>query len=100
MNKEDGSLDGVYLQFQDKMLTKNGAQKMRELADTYTVGVWEKVGKDPDNLETFRHLVTECGVSFVNSALPRKFLRGGTAAATATPSRHDETQSTGIFLHN
>jgi hypothetical protein len=36
------------------------------------VGVW---GTEPDEWDTFHTLVTECHVSYVNSSLPKHFLR-------------------------
>lgn len=68
-----GSLDGVYMQFESEMLTDDGSRKMRELASKYDVGIWGANPK-PDDFATFEHLVRECGVSYVNSSLPRKFM--------------------------
>jgi hypothetical protein len=73
LTKEDGSLDGVYLQFQKEMLTESGAALMRELASRYTVGVWGHSGVDPDDWKTFDCLVTQCGCSYVNTDLPNHF---------------------------
>jgi hypothetical protein len=73
LTMEDGSLDGVYLQFQKEMLEPKGSQALQALSEKYKVGVWELVGTDPDDIQTFRHLVNDCGVSYVNSALPKKF---------------------------
>ena len=44
---------------------------MRMLSDA-DVGVW---GTEPDEWDTFHTLVTECHVSYVNSSLPKNFLR-------------------------
>jgi len=68
------SLDGVYLQFQDYMLTREGIAALRRLSSVHTVGVWGYAGRDPDSIHTLRQLVREAGVSFVNSDLPRNFL--------------------------
>ncbi len=42
------------------------------LAVSIDVGVW---GTEPDEWDTFHTLVTECHVSYVNSSLPKHFLR-------------------------
>lgn len=66
------SLDGVYLQYQPEMLLPDGIESLRELSKRYKVGVWQYFG-DPDNIATASHLIRECGVSFVNTDLPRNF---------------------------
>jgi hypothetical protein len=66
------SLDGVYLQYQPEMLQPEGIAAMRVLAGQYQVGVWTRLG-DPDDIVTATRLVRECGVSFVNTDLPRSF---------------------------
>lgn len=73
LHRQDGSLDGVYLQFQREMLSLEGTNALQNLASKYTVGVWGHAHKDPDNYETFHHLVREGMVSFVNSDLPKTF---------------------------
>ena len=75
LKSHDGSLDGVYLQFQPQMLTQEGATELRKLAEQFDVGVWGYNGRDPDDHRTFRWLVDECHVSFVNSDLPKKFMQ-------------------------
>jgi hypothetical protein len=75
LNRHDGSLDGVYLQFEKEMLSAEGSSALRKLASRYTVGVWGHAHKDPDDYETFRQLVRDGMVSFVNSDLPKAFKR-------------------------
>eukprot|EP00557_Chaetoceros_sp_GSL56_P001256 CAMPEP_0176491616 /NCGR_PEP_ID=MMETSP0200_2-20121128/8530_1 /TAXON_ID=947934 /ORGANISM="Chaetoceros sp., Strain GSL56" /LENGTH=451 /DNA_ID=CAMNT_0017889063 /DNA_START=620 /DNA_END=1975 /DNA_ORIENTATION=+ len=71
----DGScLDGVYVRFEPEMLEPDGAAELKALCKKYTVGVWGVVNKDPDDYETMRYLVKECGVSYFNTDLPRTFL--------------------------
>jgi Glycerophosphoryl diester phosphodiesterase len=71
----DGScLDGVYVRFENEMLEPDGAAELKALCKKYTVGVWGVVNKDPDDYETMRYLVKECGVSYFNTDLPRTFL--------------------------
>lgn len=73
-NGNKSSLDGVYLQFQHEMLDPSGISAMRELSKKYRIGVWGEFGHDPDNCITATQLIRECGVSFVNSDLPRGFM--------------------------
>ena len=67
------SLDGVYLRYQPEMLQPDGIAAMRALSKEYLVGVWASYG-DPDDIVTATRLVRECGVSFVNTDLPRTFV--------------------------
>ena len=85
LNADDGSLDGVYLQFQKSMMTPDGAKHLRELADKCCVGVWGHNGRDPDDWVTFHWLVRECRVTYVNSDLPRGFKKV-LRTATSAPS--------------
>jgi hypothetical protein len=72
----DGScLDGVYVRFEPEMMEPDGAAELMALCKKYTVGVWGVVNKDPDDYETMRYLVKECGVSYFNTDLPRTFLK-------------------------
>ena len=71
-----GSLDGVYMQFQQYMLEPNGAASLKKLSERYTVGVWGHAHLDPDDYETFSSLVREGNVSFVNTDLPDYFRKG------------------------
>jgi hypothetical protein len=73
LHRHDGSLDGVYLQFEEEMLSAEGSSALRNLASRCTVGVWGHAHKDPDDYETFRQLVRDGMVSFVNSDLPKGF---------------------------
>jgi glycerophosphoryl diester phosphodiesterase len=71
-----GSLDGVYMQFQQCMLEPDGAASLKKLSERYTVGIWGHAYKDPDDYETFSTLVQEGSVSFVNTDLPEFFRKG------------------------
>jgi hypothetical protein len=71
--REDGALDGVYLQFEKDMMTKEGAVALQELSKRYLVGVWGSSGRDPDDLPTFDWLKTKCNVTYVNTDLPNHF---------------------------
>jgi glycerophosphoryl diester phosphodiesterase len=71
---DGGSLDGVYLQYQEDMITPGGCKALRDLAARYYVGVWGSKD-DPDDWDTFLTLVDEGHVSYVNSDLPRHFRR-------------------------
>ena len=70
---DSGSLDGVYLQYQESMMTAEGAASLRQLGEKYAVGVWGYSGKDPDDYATFRWLVEEGNVTYVNTDLPTHF---------------------------
>lgn len=76
MKSDEGSLDGVYLQFQQGMLEPEGLAALRELSRNYSVGVWTYSGIDPDDYSTFRALVQEGNVTFVNTDLPGGFRKG------------------------
>uniref|UniRef100_A0A7R9VFC3 GP-PDE domain-containing protein n=1 Tax=Pseudictyota dubia TaxID=2749911 RepID=A0A7R9VFC3_9STRA len=81
VHSSDGSLHGLYLQFQKEMLEPDGLRGIRDLTDRgYLVGVWGHNGRDPDDYRTFHRLVREAGVSFVNSDLPRRFKMGEPSA--------------------
>jgi len=73
-NENSSSLDGVYLQYQSEMLEPNGIMAMRKLSAMYRVGVWGEFGSDPDDCITALKLISECGVSYVNTDLPRGFV--------------------------
>jgi hypothetical protein len=75
LHRDNGALDGVYMQYQPQMLSPDGLANLRLLASKYTVGVWNKAHKDPDDFETFHTLVKEGSVSFVNSDLPKGFMK-------------------------
>ena len=68
-----GGIDGVYIEYEPEMLEPDGQEKMRELAKSYTVGVWMLKPRDPDALSVAKRLVQECGVSFVNTDFHRDF---------------------------
>jgi hypothetical protein len=81
----DGSLDGVYLQFQQDMMTPEGSQKMRELSKRgFDIGIWGHAFQDPDDFDTFRWLVEECNVTFVNTDLPNNFRKGVVVRSATT----------------
>lgn len=73
LSTDDGSLDGVYLQYEESMITPEGAGNLRELSQKYLVGVWGYSGKDPDDFKTFEWLVKEGNCTFVNTDLPKHF---------------------------
>jgi glycerophosphoryl diester phosphodiesterase len=73
LSTDEGSLDGVYLQYEDAMMTPEGAARIRELSQRYVVGIWGYSGKDPDDFKTFEWLVKEGNCSFVNTDLPKHF---------------------------
>ncbi len=53
LEHDNGSLDGVYLQYEKEMMTPEGAACLRQLSDRFMVGVWNYAERDPDNFETF-----------------------------------------------
>ncbi|GKY97267.1 hypothetical protein MPSEU_000685100 [Mayamaea pseudoterrestris] len=71
--RDDGSLDGVYLQFEQSMMTEEGANALQALSTRYLVGIWGFSGQDPDDYATFAWLKGKCNVTFVNSDLPSHF---------------------------
>lgn len=73
-HEDKASLNGVYLQYQPEMLHPEGIASLRALTRCYQVGIWGEFG-DPDDIVTVTRLVRECGVSFVNTDLPRNFRR-------------------------
>jgi len=77
LHRDDGALDGVYMQFQHEMLEPEGTVALRELTSRYSVGVWGYAHKDPDDYKTFHHLVKEGNVSYVNTDLPKGFRKRG-----------------------
>ena len=54
LKQDDGSLDGVYLQYEKEMATPEGAARLRELSQRHLVGVWAHAHRDPDDFETFQ----------------------------------------------
>jgi glycerophosphoryl diester phosphodiesterase len=75
LTMEDGSLDGAYLQFEEEMMTPEGAGYLREFSSRFTVGIWGYSGKDPDDFPTFEWLVKEGNCTYVNTDLPKHFKR-------------------------
>ena len=73
-HEDKHALDGVYLQFQPEMLTPKGLMSLRELSNRVRVGIWQYFG-DPDDIDTVKTLTMEGGVSYVNTDLPRSFVR-------------------------
>jgi hypothetical protein len=55
------------------MLSPAGMQSLKDLSKQYRVGIWGRYKKDPDDYNTACHLINNCGVSFVNTDLPRNF---------------------------
>ncbi|OEU21477.1 hypothetical protein FRACYDRAFT_235103 [Fragilariopsis cylindrus CCMP1102] len=53
LTAEDGMLDGVYIQYQEEMLTPEGAAHLRQLSQRFLVGIWNYAEKDPDDFKTF-----------------------------------------------
>ena len=76
LTTDDSCLDGVYVRYESDMLEPDGAAELKALCDKYTVGVWGKASKDPDDYETMHYLVKECGVSYFNTDMPHTFLAG------------------------
>ena len=62
------------MQFQPEMLTPKGLVSLRELSNRVRVGIWQYFG-DPDDIDTVKTLTMEGGVSYVNTDLPRSFVR-------------------------
>ncbi|KAL3904563.1 MAG: hypothetical protein SGILL_010017 [Bacillariaceae sp.] len=75
LTMEDGSLDGAYLQFEEEMMTPQGAAYLREFSSRFAVGIWGYSGEDPDDFPTFEWLVKEGNCTFVNTDLPKHFKR-------------------------
>ncbi len=73
LHSTNTSLDGVYVRFQPDMLLPEGKAALQKLTEKFTVGIWGKAGEDPDDHRTIHYLVKECGVSFINTDLPRTF---------------------------
>lgn len=73
LNRDDGALDGVYLQFEKKMMTAEGAVFLRQLSERFCVGIWTYSGIDPDNYETFEWLAKEGNCTYINTDLPSDF---------------------------
>jgi glycerophosphoryl diester phosphodiesterase len=73
LSTNEGSLDGVYLQYEESMMTPEGAAHLKELSRRYLVGVWGYSGRDPDDFKTFEWLVKEANCAFVNTDLPKQF---------------------------
>jgi len=69
----DGTLDGVYIQYEKSMMTPEGAAALRKLSEKHLVGLWGYAEKDPDNYGAFTSLVRNGNCSFVNTDLPRDF---------------------------
>jgi len=70
---DGSSLDGVYLQFQNSMMTPEGAASLQQLSERFLIGVWGFSGKDPDDYETLKWLVRQGNCSYVNTDLPHCF---------------------------
>ena len=69
-------LSGVYMQYEQHMLTPEGSEVLQSLRQqNHLVGVWGYADKDPDDYETSRQLIQMGGVNFVNTDLPRNFFQ-------------------------
>mmetsp|Transcript_4913 Transcript_4913/g.7685 ORF Transcript_4913/g.7685 Transcript_4913/m.7685 type:complete len:616 (-) Transcript_4913:128-1975(-) len=86
LTRNDGSLDGVYLQFEKEMMTPEGAAYLRELSQRFMVGIWGYSGKDPDDYKTFEWLVKEGNCTFVNTDLPKHFRKELLMKSSSTAS--------------
>lgn len=84
LKRPDGQLDGVYLQFEESMLTPDGAKSLKDLSEQYCVGIWSYSGLDPDNFKTFEWLVEKGNCSFVNTDLPHQFREDIVVRANST----------------
>ena len=73
LTRDDGALDGVYLQYEKDMMTDEGAAALQALSQRYLVGIWGLSGKDPDDYATFDWLKSKGNVTFVNTDLPSHF---------------------------
>ena len=71
MHSSGCKLDGIYLQYEKKMLNEN-KDVMERLTKRMVVGVWGYAKRDPDDLENATKLM-ELGVHFVNTDMPRSF---------------------------
>jgi len=76
LKTDDSCLDGVYVRYEPEMLEHDGAAELKALCEKYTVGVWGVATTDPDDYKTMHYLVNECGVSYINTDMPRNFLKG------------------------
>ena len=73
LKSNQGQLDGVYLQWEEKMMTEEGASRLSELSQQCLVGIWTYSGIDPDDFNTFQFLVQKGNCTFVNTDLPNHF---------------------------
>ena len=73
VTRDDGALDGVYLQYERNMMTEEGAAALQALSQRYLVGIWGLSGTDPDDYATFDWLKSKGNVTFVNTDLPSHF---------------------------
>lgn len=86
LTMDDGSLDGVYLQFEKNMMTEEGAAALRELSQRFAIGIWTYSGIDPDDYETFEWLVRKCNCTYVNTDIPNHFRREVSVRRSSTSS--------------
>ncbi|KAL3923963.1 MAG: hypothetical protein SGILL_001338 [Bacillariaceae sp.] len=75
ISTKDGALDGIYLQYEEGMMSQEGAVCLREFSTRFAVGIWGYSGQDPDDFPTFEWLVKEGNCTFVNTDLPKHFRR-------------------------
>jgi len=74
LERPGGSLDGIYMRFQPKMMESKGTTQLRVLSKKYKVGIWLMKDEDPDNIKTLQYLVRECNISFYNTDMPKDFV--------------------------
>ena len=96
LKHEGDALDGVYLQFQPKMLQPEGAAALKEFSQKYAVGVWGLLGRDPDDYPTLQALVRDGGVTYYNTDLPRSFFKT-TKRQLSPPLLQDEDDDESIM---
>lgn len=70
---ENSNITGVYLEYEEEMLTEWGQQEMLKLAKECVVGVWMDAKLGPDKLSALNRLKNECGVRYVNTDFPSDF---------------------------
>jgi len=72
LKNPNGNLDGIYIRYQKKMKEPKGGAALKALTARYTVGMW-LWKEDEDNYETMKYLMDECGVSYLNTDIPKDF---------------------------
>jgi len=70
VKRENSELDGVYLEFNDSMLTPEGLSEIGQILSQCELGLYDI---KPDNVATMERLV-RAGVTYVNTDLPQTLL--------------------------